>query len=74
MLGNVLEWTADWYDVYPTGTEIDPTGPSTPRSGKVLRGGSFGRFPGESRAVTRLSVDPSTPDSEFGFRLVLPIN
>ena len=42
MHGNVLEWTADWYQVaYPVGNPvIDPIGPSS-GSYRVLRGGSW---------------------------------
>ena len=42
MHGNVLEWTADWYQVtYPVGNPvIDPIGASS-GSYRVLRGGSW---------------------------------
>jgi len=41
MLGNVSEWTADWFGTYPTGAVSDPKGPITGQK-RVLRGGSFG--------------------------------
>ncbi len=42
MLGNLWEWTSDWYSrsTYNNGNRINPIGPSKGRS-KVRRGGSF---------------------------------
>lgn len=38
--GNVAEWTGDWYDIYPTGTQQEYGGPNEGVF-KVIRGGSF---------------------------------
>jgi formylglycine-generating enzyme len=42
MSGNIEEWCWDWYtDVYPSGSSIDPKGPASTQSSRVLRGGPF---------------------------------
>ncbi|MCK9435790.1 MAG: formylglycine-generating enzyme family protein [Synergistaceae bacterium] len=42
MSGNTDEWCWDWYTtVYPNGGSVDPKGPSTTQSLRVLRGGIF---------------------------------
>jgi len=66
MLGNVWEWTGDWYGTYPS-TVTDPLGPST-GSSRVLRGGSWYGNARYARAAFR---NYGTPDSRsnLGFRL-----
>jgi formylglycine-generating enzyme required for sulfatase activity len=39
MLGNVWEWTSDWYGKYSAGATSDPQGPSTGEH-RVVRGGA----------------------------------
>jgi len=43
MLGNVVEWVADWYGdkYYSSSPATDPAGPTTGEY-RVLRGGSYG--------------------------------
>jgi formylglycine-generating enzyme required for sulfatase activity len=67
MLGNVYEWTGDWYAA-EVGVAVDPTG-SPASSFRVLRGGSWGgRARRDARAAgRRFSNDAS---SALGFRLV----
>jgi formylglycine-generating enzyme required for sulfatase activity len=67
MLGNVWEWTGDWYGTYP-GTVTDPTGPTT-GSSRVYRGGSWAGPARYARAATRY-VAPVSRRSYLGFRLV----
>jgi formylglycine-generating enzyme required for sulfatase activity len=67
MLGNVLEWTWDWYGTYP-GTVTDPLGAST-GSGRVLRGGGWVNSAGSARAAFRVNRDPGYRDNTLGFRL-----
>ena len=68
MLGNVWEWTGDWYGTYP-GTVTDPTG-SPVGSYPVVRGGSFYCPGGDTRAEVRLYGPPDFRRSYLGFRLV----
>jgi formylglycine-generating enzyme required for sulfatase activity len=58
MLGNVWQWTADWYtDKYSGNNEADPKGPSSGQS-RVVRGGSCGFLPGLVRVSLRGSNGP----------------
>jgi formylglycine-generating enzyme required for sulfatase activity len=69
MLGNVSEWTADWFGTYPTGAVSDPQGPTVGQK-RVLRGGSFADLPGTVRASLRGWDDPGTHYANYGFRCV----
>jgi formylglycine-generating enzyme required for sulfatase activity len=67
MLGNVWEWTGDWYGTYPA-TVTDPTGTAT-GSLRVGRGGSWGSSARGVRAAARDSGAPGDRISFLGFRL-----
>ena len=69
MLGNVLEWTWDWYGVYPDGEIVNPLGPED-GLGRVLRGGSWYDDARVCRASNRLVGRPRIRDIYVGFRLV----
>ncbi len=68
MLGNVWEWTHDWYGSYSGGAERDPTGASS-GSDRVNRGGSWNDEAGDARASNRLSFAPGLRLYYLGFRL-----
>lgn len=68
MLGNVLEWCADWYGPYTATFEPAPAGPLSGTS-RVLRGGSWSSYARGVRAAQRYAVDPGGRDSDVGFRL-----
>ncbi|MBQ9874414.1 MAG: SUMF1/EgtB/PvdO family nonheme iron enzyme [Thermoguttaceae bacterium] len=72
MLGNVREWTRDWYHkaFYSSGESTDPSGY---RQGdrRVVRGGSFESEARECRAALRESVSPNSDYDDLGVRLAL---
>ena len=67
MLGNVFEWTGDWYNTYP-GTVTDPLGAGT-GSFRVLRGGSWIGYARHARAANRTFDTPGYRYYDLGFRL-----
>ena len=71
MLGNVWEWTADWYgaDTYAKSAKEDPTGPEKGTL-KILRGGSFNTQGMIYRVTYRITAPPGTRSEEYGFRVV----
>ncbi|MCA9979521.1 MAG: SUMF1/EgtB/PvdO family nonheme iron enzyme, partial [Anaerolineales bacterium] len=69
MLGNVMEWTADWYDrdYYEEAPERNPRGPAD-GDFKTLRGGSW-LTPLDGLGNTRRSYfDPLVTQANLGFR------
>ena len=69
MLGNVWQWTADFYAerYYGQSPKSDPQGPST-GDWRVLRGGSWYTVGWDVRTVLRYARAPSNRNNDFGFR------
>ena len=70
MNGNVWEWCEDWYGVYTSNAQTNPTGPAT-GSERVCRGGSWVSYMRYSQIRFRKELNPKFKSYEVGFRLVL---
>ena len=68
MLGNVWEWTGDWYGKYPSGPVTDPQGPQS-GSNRVIRGGGWSHAGRVVRSACRTGNSHGRR-SDLGFRLV----
>lgn len=75
MLGNVKEWTGDWYDPdYHRGADLtDPTGGVIGEE-RVVRGSDYLAGMKHSRVARRSSEKPTRRSSEIGFRLVKTVH
>jgi len=73
MLGNVWEWTGDWYSdkYYGKSPSQNPGGPGS-GSSRVTRGGNWYAMTADVRFAFRLRDAPAGRDHGLGFRLVLP--
>jgi formylglycine-generating enzyme required for sulfatase activity len=69
MLGNVYQWTADWYDVdyYGRSESTNPVGPPGGTM-RVLRGGSWYYGSRAERVSNRIGSVPENYPLSFGFR------
>jgi sulfatase modifying factor 1 len=64
MIGNVSEWTNDWYSKYDEVSKQDPTGPEEGKQ-KVVRGGRHWYL----RATYRQDFSPKYKSFDIGFRV-----
>ncbi|WP_337437816.1 SUMF1/EgtB/PvdO family nonheme iron enzyme [Prevotella sp.] len=69
MSGNVLEWCQDWYGIYSSSSQINPTG-ATSGSDRVNRGGSWLYDARDSRSSYRYEIMPNCRIGSLGVRLV----
>ncbi|MCR5819404.1 MAG: SUMF1/EgtB/PvdO family nonheme iron enzyme [Bacteroidaceae bacterium] len=70
MSGNLYEWCYDWFDLYSSSAQTDPTG-ATSGSIRVLRGGGWGNYAGGCRVSNRNDFPPGSRLSNLGLRLCL---
>ena len=69
MLGNVWEWTQDWYGSSSFNNETDPVGPKT-GSLKVVKGGNWANSLDLNRAAARYGYEADYASERVGFRLI----
>jgi formylglycine-generating enzyme required for sulfatase activity len=67
MLGNVWEWTNDWYGPFDATTLKDPLGPQTGEA-RVVRGCGWNSFATECRAAHRGADAADVRSPDLGFR------
>lgn len=74
MLGNVMEWTNDWYDrgYYSYAPESNPLGPAEGFA-KSVRGGSWLSSREELSVSVRTFYDPNEVRTNIGFRCAMPL-
>ncbi|MBI1786312.1 MAG: SUMF1/EgtB/PvdO family nonheme iron enzyme, partial [Acidobacteria bacterium] len=69
LIGNVVEWCADWFGPYPAGDARNPLGPDK-GTRKVVRGASFYDGARILRAASRIRFVPDYRFVNSGFRCV----
>jgi formylglycine-generating enzyme required for sulfatase activity len=68
MHGNLWQWCEDWYGEYPQRDVVDPQGPEKGKI-RVLRGGSWLRYPGHCRSAFRYGYGPGSRNYDCGVRV-----
>ena len=69
MHGNVDEWGLDGKRTYDREAVSDPVGPTDKKSGRVVRGGSWGNSARYCRSAYRFAFVPDFRHEDLGFRL-----
>jgi uncharacterized repeat protein (TIGR02543 family) len=72
MAGNVWEWCNDWFGIYSSDTQINPTGAGN-GTYRVFRGGGWSDVAAYLRSASHSYYFPDDGYNAIGFRVVLPI-
>ena len=71
MVGNVWEWTKDWYGYYAS--EENPSWLASDQTDRVIRGGAWDTERGHARGTFRNWFNPAKSHDSIGFRCVVPL-
>lgn len=71
MSGNVGELCQDYYGSYSSGSQIDPTGPTSTIRNMIYRGGYWQYYSKDCRVTYRGKISASSQDNRIAFRLAL---
>jgi len=77
MVGNVAEWTADYYGPYTKDIATTVTDPKGPAKGteRVIRGGAWNAlYPAWAKPTSRFHQMPMNRSHGVGFRCVYPVS
>ena len=77
MIGNASEWTADWWDYYPSVPQTNPLVVKSTSGYKVIRGGDYKSTESSATFQTtcRIKADPTSPGwgAPVGIRCAAPL-
>ena len=71
MADDVWQWCSDWYGSFPSGTQTDPTSPSS-GTNRVFRGGSWNNSSNNLTCAYRNNNNPNNRNNNIGFRVCAP--